>query len=312
MDTNILLESGTNELEILEFKVADNYYGINVAKIIEILNYQHVTPVPNSHPFVEGIFMPRDTIISVINLRKCLGYPDDPDNEGLFFITNFNNLNTAFHVDQVLGIHRVSWEDINTPDSTISSEANGVATGVIKLDDHLVVILDFEKIVSKINPATALNVSEMDERPEDKNRDRSKSPIMIAEDSPLLSKLIVECLKKAGYTNLNVNANGQEALDKLQDMKEKETTLDDVHCIVTDIEMPKMDGHRLCKLVKDDDSLKHIPVIIFSSLINDDIRRKGESVGADAQLTKPEIGKLVDAIDELVDKYEAARKAKEF
>ncbi|MDD6428515.1 chemotaxis protein [Candidatus Weimeria sp. HCP3S3_B5] len=311
MDTNILLESGTNELEILEFKVADNYYGINVAKIIEILNYQHVTPVPNSHPFVEGIFMPRDTIISVINLRKCLGYPDDPDNEGLFFITNFNNLNTAFHVDQVLGIHRVSWEDINTPDSTISSEATGVSTGVIKLDDHLVVILDFEKIVSKINPATALTVSDIDDR-DNTGRDRSHSPILIAEDSPLLSKLIVECLKKSGYTNLNVNNNGQEAWDKLTEMKEKGTLLDDVHCIVTDIEMPKMDGHRLCKLIKSDDKMKHIPVIIFSSLINDDIRRKGESVGADAQLTKPEIGKLVNAIDDLVDKYEDARKAKQF
>jgi len=311
MDTNILLESGTNELEILEFKVADNYYGINVAKIIEILNYQHVTPVPNSHPFVEGIFMPRDTIISVINLRKCLGYPDDPDNEGLFFITNFNNLNTAFHVDQVLGIHRVSWEDINTPDSTISSEATGVSTGVIKLDDHLVVIIDFEKIVSKINPATALTVSDIDDR-DNTGRDRSHSPILIAEDSPLLSKLIVECLKKSGYTNLNVNNNGQEAWDKLTEMKEKGTLLDDVHCIVTDIEMPKMDGHRLCKLIKSDDKMKHIPVIIFSSLINDDIRRKGESVGADAQLTKPEIGKLVNAIDDLVDKYEDARKAKQF
>jgi len=311
MDTNILLESGTNELEILEFKVADNYYGINVAKIIEILNYQHVTPVPNSHPFVEGIFMPRDTIISVINLRKCLGYPDDPDNEGLFFITNFNNLNTAFHVDQVLGIHRVSWEDINTPDSTISSEATGVSTGVIKLDDHLVVILDFEKIVSKINPATALTVSDIDDR-DNTGRDRSHSPILIAEDSPLLSKLIVECLKKSGYTNLNVNNNGQEAWNKLTEMKEKGTLLDDVHCIVTDIEMPKMDGHRLCKLIKSDDKMKHIPVIIFSSLINDDIRRKGESVGADAQLTKPEIGKLVNAIDDLVDKYEDARKAKQF
>jgi len=311
MDTNILLESGTNELEILEFKVADNYYGINVAKIIEILNYQHVTPVPNSHPFVEGIFMPRDTIISVINLRKCLGYPDDPDNEGLFFITNFNNQNTAFHVDQVLGIHSVSWEDINTPDSTISSEATGVSTGVIKLDDHLVVIIDFEKIVSKINPATALTVSDIDDR-DNTGRDRSHSPILIAEDSPLLSKLIVECLKKSGYTNLNVNNNGQEAWDKLTEMKEKGTLLDDVHCIVTDIEMPKMDGHRLCKLIKSDDKMKHIPVIIFSSLINDDIRRKGESVGADAQLTKPEIGKLVNAIDDLVDKYEDARKAKQF
>jgi two-component system chemotaxis response regulator CheV len=305
MDTNILLESGTNELEILEFKIADNYYGINVAKIREILTYQHVTPVPNSHPFVEGIFMPRDTMISVINLRKCLGYENDPDIEGLFFITNFNNLNTAFHVDEVLGIHRVSWEDINEPDSTISSDDNGVSTGVIKLQDRLIVILDFEKIVSNINPETGLKVSDLDDYEE---RDRSKSPILIAEDSPLLSKLIVECLKKAGYTNLNVNPNGQEAWDKLCEMDQKGTVLDDVHCIVTDIEMPKMDGHRLTKLVKDDETMRNIPVIIFSSLINDEIRRKGESLGADAQLTKPEIGMLVEAIDNLVDKYESARK----
>ena len=304
MDTNILLESGTNELEILEFKVADNYYGINVAKIREILVYQHVTPVPNSHPFVEGIFMPRDTMISVINLRKCLGYEDDPEIEGLLFITNFNKLNTAFHVDSVLGIHRVSWEDINTPDSTISSEDNGVSTGVIKLDDRLVVIIDFEKIVSNINPETGLKVTDMEEY---KERDRSDSPIMIAEDSPLLSKLICECLKKAGYTNLNVNPNGQAAWDKLCEMDNKGTVLQDVHCIVTDIEMPKMDGHRLCKLVKDDETMKNIPVIIFSSLINDEIRRKGESVGADAQLTKPEIGQLVGVLDDLVEKYEAHR-----
>ena len=304
MDTNILLESGTNELEILEFKVANNFYGINVAKIREILTYQHVTPVPNSHPFVEGIFMPRDTMISVINLRRCLGYEEDPDVEGLFFITNFNSLNTAFHVDSVLGIHRVSWEDINSPDSTISAEDSGVSTGVIKLEDRLVVILDFEKIVTNINPETGLKVSDLDAYEE---RDRSKSPILIAEDSPLLSKLITECLRKAGYTNLIVNPNGQEAWDKLVEYNKEGTALDNVHCIVTDIEMPKMDGHRLCKLVKEDETLRNIPLIIFSSLINDEIRRKGESLGADAQLTKPEIGKLVAAIDGLVDEYESAR-----
>ncbi|SFT39608.1 two-component system, chemotaxis family, response regulator CheV [Lachnospiraceae bacterium XBD2001] len=304
MDTNILLESGTNELEILEFKVADNYYGINVAKIREILTYSHVTPVPNSHPFVEGIFMPRDTMISVINLRKCLGYEDDPNIDGLFFITNFNSLNTAFHVDEVLGIHRVSWEDINSPDSTISAEDSGVSTGVIKLEDRLVVILDFEKIVSNINPETGLKVSDMDTY---EAHDRSKSPILIAEDSPLLSKLITECLRKAGYTNLIVNPNGQEAWEKLCEFADKGTVLNDVHLIVSDIEMPKMDGHRLCKLVKEDETMRKIPFIIFSSLINDEIRRKGESLGADAQLTKPEIGKLVQVIDELVEKYESAR-----
>jgi len=305
MDTNILLESGTNELEVLEFKVGKNFYGINVAKIREILLYQPVTPLPNAHPSIEGIFMPRDIMISVISLRKCLNIAEEPANDGLFIITNFNSLNTAFHVDEVLGIHRVSWEDIIKPDATISSDESGVSTGVIKLDDRLVVILDFEKIVTDINPETGLKVSEMDDY---ETRDRSKSPILLCEDSPLLSKLIVECLKKAGYTNLIVNMNGQEGWDKLVEFHKRGTVLNDVHLIITDIEMPLMDGHRLCKLVKENDTLKNIPVIIFSSLINDEIRRKGESLGADAQLTKPEIGKLIAVVDELVAKYEDARK----
>ena len=307
MDTNILLESGTNELEVLEFKVGKNFYGINVAKIREILLYQPVTPLPNAHPSIEGIFMPRDIMISVISLRKCLNIQEEATTDGLFIITNFNSLNTAFHVDEVLGIHRVSWEDIIKPDATISSDESGVSTGVIKLEDRLVVILDFEKIVTDINPETGLKVSEMDEY---ETKDRSKSPIMLCEDSPLLSKLIVECLKKAGYTNLLVNMNGQEGWDKLVELHKAGTVLNDVHLIITDIEMPLMDGHRLCKLVKENDTLKNIPVIIFSSLINDEIRRKGESLGADAQLTKPEIGKLIAVVDELVAKYEDARKGK--
>ncbi len=305
MDTNILLESGTNELEVLEFKVGNNYYGINVAKIREILLYQQVTPLPNSHPCIEGIFMPRDIMISVISLRKCLGITEAADTDGLFIITNFNNLNTAFHVDEVLGIHRVSWEDIIKPDATISSDESGVSTGVIKLENKLVVILDFEKIVTDINPETGLKVSDMDTY---EAKDRSKSPILLAEDSPLLSKLIVECLRKAGYTNLIINMNGQEAWDKLVELHQAGTVLNDVHLIITDIEMPLMDGHRLTKLVKENDTLKNIPVIIFSSLINDEIRRKGESLGADAQLTKPEIGKLISVVDDLIEKYESARR----
>lgn len=109
MDTDILLESGTNELEILEFALGRNRYGINVAKIREILSYQPVTPIPHANPSVEGIFMPRDVMITVISLKRCIGIPED-DKEGLFIITNFNKLNIAFHVDEVIGIHRVSWK----------------------------------------------------------------------------------------------------------------------------------------------------------------------------------------------------------
>ena len=279
MDTNILLESGTNELEILEFTLGDNHYGINMAKIREILSYQKVTPVPNTHPSVEGIFMPREVMITVINLKKCLGMEDDGQ-EGLFIITNFNKLDVAFHVDQVVGIHRVSWNEIIKPDSTINGEDGSVATGVIKMDGKLVVILDFEAIVSSISPETGLRVNDIEQIGE---RSRSEDPFLIAEDSPLLSSLITDCLKKAGF--------------------EKAGTLDEnVHCVITDIEMPQMDGHRLTKLIKSDDKLKHLPVIIFSSLVNEEMRRKGESLGADAQLTKPEIGSLVDAIDELLAK----------
>ena len=298
METNILLENGTNELEVLEFTLNDNHYGINVAKIREILSYQPVTPVPNAHESVEGIFMPRDTMITVISLKKSLGLPET-DEQGLFIITNFNKLNIAFHVDTVVGIHRVSWAEIIKPDSTINATESGVSTGVIKMDDKLVVILDFEKIVTDISPETGLKVSDIDELGERRN----DSPILIAEDSHLLSKLITDSLKKAGYTNLIVTMDGQEAWDKLQEYQKEGDVFDRVHCIITDIEMPRMDGHRLTKLVKSDEDLQKIPLIIFSSLVNEEMRRKGEALGADAQLTKPEIGKLVSAIDDLIDKH---------
>ena len=299
MDTNILLESGTNELEVLEFTLGNNHYGINVAKIREILTYQPVTPVPNSHPSIEGIFMPRDTMISVVNLKRCLGMPDDAKTEGLFIITNFNKLNIAFHVDAVLGIHRVSWEAIIKPDATINTEQNSASTGVIKMDDKLIIILDFEKIVTDISPETGLKMSDMDDMGQ---RERCESPILIAEDSPLLSRLRCDSLHAAGYTNVIQTANGEEAWKKLEEFKKEGNPRSKVSCIITDIEMPLMDGHRLTKLVKTNDNMKKIPLIIFSSLVNEEMRIKGEQLGADAQLTKPEIGNLVSAIDDLIDK----------
>jgi two-component system chemotaxis response regulator CheV len=296
MDTKILLENGTNELEVLEFTLGGNHYGINVAKVREILTYEKVTPVPNSHPSIEGIFMPRDTMITVVNLKKSIGLPEN-DEKGLLIITNFNKLHIAFRVDAVLGIHRVSWEEIIKPDATINTAGAGVSTGIIKMDNKLIIILDFEKIVTDISPETGLKVSEIDELGE---RERRNIPIVIAEDSPLLNRLITDSLKKAGYVNLIINNNGKEAWDKLSDMKRKGDIQQQVGCVITDIEMPVMDGHRLTKLVKSDSQLKDVPVIIFPSLVNDEMRRKGEQLGADAQLAKPEIGNLVREIDKLI------------
>lgn len=300
METSILLENGTNELEILEFIIDGNFYGINVAKIREIIPYQKVTPVPNSHESIEGIFMPRDTMISVINLPKELGQKESADpvqDKDMMIITNFNNLNIAFHVQSVVGIHRVSWADIITPDKAINTSDSCVATGIVKISGRIIIILDFERIVAEINPETSLKISEIDELGK---RDRSDSTILIAEDSPLLSKLIVDSLNKAGYVSVIRNDNGKEAWDKLCKFKEEGTVLEKVKCIITDIEMPLMDGHRLTKLVKSDEIMRNIPLIIFSSLVNEEMRYKGEALGADAQLSKPEIGNLVKVIDGLI------------
>ena len=296
MDTKILLENGTNELEVLEFVVDGNAYGINVAKIKEIIPYQAITPVPNSHPSIEGIFMPRDTMITAIDLKSCL-QRGVSEAGGLFIITNFNKLDIAFHVDAVRGIHRVSWKSIIKPGSTVSSAEESISTGIVKLDNRLVIILDFEKIVTDINPETGLKISEIDEMGV---RGRSNIPILIAEDSVLLNRLIVDSLKQAGYENLTHTANGQEAYNVILEAKRNGTLKETVQCIITDIEMPIMDGHRLTKLVKEDEETQNIPIIIFSSLVNDEMKRKGESLGANAQLSKPEIGHLVRVIDELV------------
>lgn len=298
MDTKILLENGTNELEVLEFELDGNAYGINVAKIKEIIPYQKVTPVPNSHPSIEGIFMPRDTMITAIDLKNCLQRGVSEEG-GLFIITNFNKLDIAFHVDAVKGIHRISWEQIIKPGATVSTSEDSISTGIVKLDNRLVIILDFEKIVSDINPETGLKISEIDDMGV---RQRSNVPILIAEDSVLLNKLIVDSLKKAGYDNLIHTQNGQEAYDVIQACKADGTLKDHVQCVITDIEIPLMDGHRLTKLIKSDDETKDIPVVIFSSLVNDEMKRKGEALGADAQLSKPEIANLVRIIDDLVKK----------
>lgn len=300
-NSEILLESGTNELEIMEFTIAGNTFGINVAKVTEIMKYSHVKMMPGSHPNVEGVFKPRDTIITVVDLPSYMGLSqsENPDRD-MFIITGFNKMNAAFHVHTVEGIHRVSWSDIEKPDSTIYGGTDGLATGIAKFKDKLITIVDFEKIIFDISPSTGIQMSEIYDLGE---RERSTKPIIIAEDSILLKKLILEALHEAGYSNVTSHLNGEDAWNQISAIRD--TIGDDpIHtkccALITDIEMPKMDGHRLTKLVKDDPVLRKIPVIIFSSLINDEMRVKGEQLGANAQLTKPEIGKLVATIDNLI------------
>ncbi|MEG0540886.1 MAG: chemotaxis protein [Angelakisella sp.] len=298
-NAEILLESGTNELEIMEFTVAGELFGINVAKVREIMLASPVKPMPKSHPDIEGIFKPRDQVITVIDLPKYLGLvPSDDNTKDIFIVTNFNNLHFAFHVHSVVGIDRISWTKMQKPDRIIYGGEEGVATGIAEFDGRLITILDFEKIVAEISPEAGIQYSDLDRLGE---RQRSDKAILVAEDSMLLAKMIIESLHRSGYVNTIKTDNGQEAWDFLCEAKASGDSIDDhVACIISDIEMPLMDGHRLTKLVKTDPKLQHIPLILFSSLINEEMKVKGKALGADAQISKPEIANLVTLIDKLI------------
>lgn len=297
--TKILLESGTNELEIMEFTVGGELFGINIAKIREIMRAQETKRMPNSHNFVEGIFKQRGEVITVIDLAKCLNIErSENKSHDIFILTHFNKLNFAFRVESVVGIDRVSWEDIKKPDKVIYSGEDSVATAIAEYKDRLITILDFEKIIADISPETSITLDRLDELGD---RVESQKKILVAEDSIMLSNLIIGFLHKSGYKNTVKFNNGKEAWDYLTEAKNSGLPISNyVSCIVSDIEMPLMDGHRLTKLIKTDDELKHIPVILFSSLISDELRIKGQEVGADEQITKPEIVELVNIIDRLI------------
>ena len=297
----ILLESGTNEIEIMKFTVLGEFYGINVAKVREIIMSEKVKPMPHVNPAVEGIFKPRDSLVTVINLAYYLsGTRPENGSRDLFIITNFNNMTVAFRVQGIEGISRISWKDIQKPDKTIANGDESVATGIAQCEGQLVTILDFEKIVAEIAPETTIQVSEIEAMGD---RPLCDSPILIAEDSILLRRMIDDSLERAGFTDIRNFTNGQEAWDYLSSIKDDSDLYEKVNLMITDIEMPEMDGHRLTRLIKEDSRLKKIPVIIFSSLIDEQMRKKGRDLGADEQLAKPEIGHLVAVIDELLKKY---------
>jgi two-component system, chemotaxis family, chemotaxis protein CheV len=293
-DKGILLESGTNELEIVEFELGNNHYGINVIKVKEIIQPLPVTAIPHAHSYVEGIIQLRGEVLPVIDMRKVLGIQDTPNgSQDKYIVSEFNQQRVVFHVNNVTQIHRISWDQIEKP-SNIYQGTKSKVIGVIKKGEDMLLLLDFESIMAEINPDSGIRVEEVKKLGK---RTRSAKKIVAAEDSPLLRKLISDTLSEAGYGNVEFFENGKDAHDFLVSLASEEKAEDEVSLVITDIEMPQMDGHHLTKKIKEDARLKHIPVIIFSSLITDDLKHKGEKVGAQDQVSKPEISELVLKID---------------
>jgi two-component system chemotaxis response regulator CheV len=291
----ILLETGTNEFEIVEFTVGKVNYGINVAKVREVINLVPITQMPNSHPYVDGVFTLRGRVMPLVNLSRCLGNEDQGSNTKNIIVSELNNYFVGFLVNEVSRIHRVSWSVMEPPPSVTNSD---MVVGIIKMGEKIVILLDFEKIVAEINPQINIKLTTVPQSSEDVKEMRKSKKIMVAEDSKMLRDLLINTLRDSGYLNVVAYNDGKDAWDALSKIADTGAPLEEnVHMLITDIEMPQMDGHHLLKRVREDRSLTKLPVIIFSSLINDEMRRKGEAIGADGQVSKPEIAQLIELID---------------
>jgi two-component system chemotaxis response regulator CheV len=324
--SEILLEAGTNELEIVEFyleeipkrdddspsksqdapKTRKGYFGVNVAKVLEIIRMPEVTEMPEvSHEAVLGAFNLRSRIIPLLDLAKWLKKRRVENEPPKVIVTEFNQVTSAFMVSGVTRIHRISWEDVEAPNKYVSALSSDSITGVVKFDDRIVFILDLERIVSELNPEMRLK---LDDNVEFNTEERYRA--LIADDSPLIREMIRDMLGQAGFRVEKTN-NGRECWERLKEIKqsaadEGRPVTDFVQVIVSDIEMPMMDGHHLTRRIKDDPVLRDIPVILFSSLITEKLRYRGETVGADDQISKPEITYLAQRAAALIE----ARKKK--
>ncbi|EGY0176850.1 TPA: chemotaxis protein CheV, partial [Listeria monocytogenes] len=285
-EKGILLQSGTNELEIVTFTVGENLFCINVLKVKEIIHPLEVTPVPDSNPAIEGVSQVRGEIMPVVNLARVMKLPEIEPENTKFIITELNQMKIVFRVDEVHRIQRISWEQIEEPEK-LSIGLEELAVGIVKLDGNLVLLLDYEKIIYEISGNADFAVTGEDRIARKVNRE--EKTIFIAEDSQMLRQLLEDTLHEAGYTNLQFFANGREAQEHIFKLlkEQKEQTFENVNLLITDIEMPQMDGHHLTKVIKEDEIGRELPVVIFSSLITEDLEHKGAGVGADAQVSKP-------------------------
>jgi len=253
------------------------------------------------HPCVLGTFNLRDKVVPLIDLGIWLDKDRAASDADKVVVMEFNRVVSAFRVSGVTRIHRLSWEQIEPPSLQVQRYSANSITGVVRLESRVVFILDMEKIVAELNPTLALKELDKEEFVEHHKEQPDKDMIfkaLIADDSTTIRRMIGASLEKAGF-EVTRTINGRIAWDMLQEWKEasireNKPITEYVHILISDIEMPAMDGHSLTRKVKEDPVLKRLPVILFSSLITDSLRHKGDAVGADDQISKPEMLQLAE------------------
>ncbi len=302
--SDILLEAGTNELEIVEFSLGNSLYGMNIAKVREIIKSDiSIVPVPDSHSSIEGAINLRGKIIPVVNLGRHLNEDIKLDKRiSRIIISEFNRIIVGFLVSSVAKIHRISWRQVEKPSDMLQTE-QGYAVGIVKIKDKVLFILDFEKIAAHINPRANIQSPEtMKFKAQEISFNRAAKVVLVAEDSDFTRNMIIDYLGEAGYRVISTT-NGEEAwaqIAKSIDSPNFQKIDDTINLVITDIEMPQMDGLHLIKKIKENSKTRKLPCIAFSSMISPELSAKCKSIGSDGEISKPEIEKLVSVVDNKV------------
>lgn len=312
MSLNPLLSN--NELEIIEFLLEEKspdgstytgHYAINVAKVLEIIRLPQVTTMPGSHdPSIMGTFNLRGKVLPLLNLATWLGKDMVRSPADKVLVTEFAGVRSAFLVSSVTSIHRMSWDRIEPPNKYVQAFSRDSITGILRIQERVLFILDMEKILASLDKSLDMSTAQ----PEGKVEMSEHVRLLLADDSSSLRKIVKTYLEKSGY-DVTTASNGREAWDYLSNLAQSqsgekinsEDVSEIVDLVISDIEMPEMDGHALTSKIRENPALRKLPVILFSSLITDALRAKGIKVGADRQISKPDLAGLDKIVKEIIE-----------
>jgi len=307
--TEILLETGTNELEILELFIDErdphgarlsNSFGINVAKVMQVIESPGFVHQPGaSNDCYLGVISLRNHTVSILDLSVWLGIERAPGDNEVVIVTEFSKTVTGFLVSGVTEIHRVGWAEVAPVSGYLADMASANIIGMIRREDRFIQLLDLEQIVSELDPSAMIAAGQVERKTEREYR------ALVVDDSPTIRIMLRKNLSAAGFAVSEAH-NGEQALGLLRELartaaaggKDASSLVD---IVISDIEMPLMDGFTLTKNIKHEPALAALPVILYSSIITKELRHKGESVGADDQIAKPDMPSMADRAIKLIE-----------
>lgn len=301
-------DSGTREVhnpdvELIEIYINGLSYGINIAKVLRVIAQSEckITPMANSHECLAGLTHIDDNPVPVIDLSRLLaGKPIELEQERrLLLVLEFNKRISAYLIDGVNKIHRTAASNYKQTQATGGSKSNYV-NGTVRMDDHVIQFLDIEQLLCELLPDEREDNYEFS-RDKSLMENRSLCEIVLVEDSPLIRKRTFKGLQAAGFKKIQLLECGLQALNHMKTLRDSDPEAFERTVLITDVEMPEMDGITLCRTLKESfDKSVRLSVIVYSSLINALMRRRCEQAKADAIVGKPDINGLVEQIDALL------------